>query len=115
MPAGELKHGPIALIDKNIPVICLAPNHLFDKTASNIENIFSRDGRIVLISDKSGLEYFSKFNDQIIGSIEVDSTKFETIAIQYAIVMQLLSYFTAIEKGCDVDQPRNLAKSVTVE
>ncbi len=116
LPAGELKHGTIALIDKNIPVVCAVPSsNLFDKTASNIENIFSRDGRVVLISDKAGCDYFSKFSSQTLGAIEVKAVSANAISIAYSLPMQLLAYFTALEKGSDIDQPRNLAKSVTVE
>ncbi|QED23531.1 glutamine--fructose-6-phosphate transaminase (isomerizing) [Candidatus Deianiraea vastatrix] len=116
LASGELKHGSIALIDKNIPVVAIAPSScLFDKSASNIEGIFSRDGRIVLVSDKAGIDYFAKFTNQILGSIEIPETKAHTMPFLYAPAAQLMSYHAASQKGHDVDQPRNLAKSVTVE
>jgi len=116
LAAGELKHGSIALIDKNIPVIVFIPSScLFEKIASNVESIFARDGRVILISDKNGIKYFKKFAKQIMGTIELPETLMHTIPFLYSPTAQLLSYYTASRKGHDVDQPRNLAKSVTVE
>lgn len=115
MPAGELKHGPIALIEENTPVVCLIPDDLFEKMASNIENVFSRNGRVILIGSEEKIKYFEKFSSQIIGSIPVKDVSKNAISITYSLPLQLLSYYTALENGCDVDQPRNLAKSVTVE
>lgn len=111
--SGELKHGPIALIDENMPVVVLAPTDpLFDKTVSNMQEVMARGGKVLLISDASGLA-------------EADSGTWHTLLmpavdpfvapIIYAAPAQLLAYHTAILKGTDVDQPRNLAKSVTVE
>ena len=113
IPAGELKHGPIALIDENIPVIILAPeNQLFEKTFSNAQEVAARGGNIISLSSKEGNAYFkdlSKF------SINISKSSQLIEPIIYAIPMQLLAYFVAVIKGTDVDQPRNLAKSVTVE
>jgi len=111
--SGELKHGPIALIDKTMPVVVLAPkDSLFDKTVSNMQEVMARGGRIVLITDAAGADAAGEGVWQTIIMPETD----EFIApILYAIPVQLLAYHTAITKGTDVDQPRNLAKSVTVE
>jgi glucosamine--fructose-6-phosphate aminotransferase (isomerizing) len=111
--AGELKHGPIALIDENVPVVVIAPrDDLYEKTVSNMEEVVARGGRIVLITDERG-------------AAERQQTGMETIAVPdadplispllYAVPVQLLAYHTAVFMGTDVDQPRNLAKSVTVE
>lgn len=116
MASGELKHGSIALIDKDIPVIAIANSgNLFEKNASNIENVLARDGRLVLITDEAGQNYFSKFESQIIGSIKIPESSIFTMPLLYSIPIQLLAYHVAVKKGNDVDQPRNLAKSVTVE
>ncbi len=116
MASGELKHGSIALIDKNMPVVAIAPSdELFDKNASNIENVLARDGRIILITDAKGLKYFSKFQSQIIGAIVLDEVQNASMPLLYSVAIQLLAYYVSLEKGNDVDQPRNLAKSVTVE
>ncbi|PZX17650.1 glucosamine--fructose-6-phosphate aminotransferase (isomerizing) [Palleronia aestuarii] len=110
--AGELKHGPIALVDDSVPVIVFAPTDaLFAKTASNVQEVMARGGRVVLVTDAGGAE-------RIEGAWRV--AVMPTIAplwapLLYAIPAQLLAYHTAIAKGTDVDQPRNLAKSVTVE
>lgn len=119
--AGELKHGPIALIDKNVPVVAIAPSdELFEKTASNIREVAARGGRIVLLSDRQGI---SQLEDVVEYAIEMPAIKCERSdiicdllnPILYAIPIQLLAYHVACAKGTDVDQPRNLAKSVTVE
>ena len=111
--SGELKHGPIALIDENIPVIVFAPfDALFDKTISNMQEVLARDGQVVLITDAEGSKIVGHdVKDKII------MPSFDSIfaPIIYAIPAQLLAYHAAIAKGTDVDQPRNLAKSVTVE
>lgn len=110
-PAGELKHGPIALIDKNMPVIVLAPkNALFEKTASNIHEIQARDGAVFVLSDAPS----SNFDDTTI-HIPMPSAPDFIAPIVYTIPLQLLAYHIAVLRGTDVDQPRNLAKSVTVE
>jgi len=111
--AGELKHGPIALIDENVPVITIAPvDNLFDKTVSNMQEVIARGGKVVLISDKQGIE---RAGMDAWATIEVPSVDPLIAPIINAIPVQLLAYHAAVSKGTDVDQPRNLAKSVTVE
>jgi glutamine---fructose-6-phosphate transaminase (isomerizing) len=111
--AGEMKHGPIALIDEGVPVIVLAPSDdLFEKTASNMQEVIARDGRVIFISDGPGAEKLGKMAAATIALPTVDSF---VAPILYAIPVQLLAYHVAVIKGTDVDQPRNLAKSVTVE
>ena len=111
--AGEMKHGPIALIDENVPVIVVAPSdELFDKTASNVQEVRARGGRVVLFSDAAGIK---KLGDGVIATIELPKVDPFVAPILYAIPVQLLAYHAAVAKGTDVDQPRNLAKSVTVE
>jgi glucosamine--fructose-6-phosphate aminotransferase (isomerizing) len=110
--AGELKHGPIALIDKNVPVIILAPDdNLFDKTVSNLQEVAARGGRIILISDAEA-ERVGCEPEAVIALPKVHPF---TSPVMYALPMQLIAYHTAVAIGTDVDQPRNLAKSVTVE
>jgi len=111
--SGELKHGPIALIDRTVPVIVMAPQTvLFDKTVSNMQEVMARGGKIVLVTDRKGAETAREGTWRVIEMPEVP----ELIApLLYAIPAQLLAYHTAVAKGTDVDQPRNLAKSVTVE
>jgi len=111
--SGELKHGPIALIDKHMPVVVLAPkDSLFDKTVSNMQEVMARKGKIVLITDEAGL---AEASDGVWTSIKMPTVPALLTPILYAIPAQLLAYHTAVAKGTDVDQPRNLAKSVTVE
>jgi glucosamine--fructose-6-phosphate aminotransferase (isomerizing) len=111
--AGEMKHGPIALIDETMPVIVVAPSdELFDKTASNLEEAAARGGRVILISDKPGL---ARLGAKAAHVIEVPTADPFVAPILYALPVQLLAYHAAVAKGTDVDQPRNLAKSVTVE
>ena len=111
--AGEMKHGPIALIDEAVPVIVLAPrDHLFDKTVSSIQQVMARGGRVIVLSDKEGIERIGPGVEAAIPLPIVDPI---VAPILYAIPIQLLAYHTAVTKGTDVDQPRNLAKSVTVE
>jgi glutamine---fructose-6-phosphate transaminase (isomerizing) len=111
--AGEMKHGPIALIDEAMPVIVLAPtDELFDKTASNLEEAAARGGRIILIADKTGIARLGRKAAHV---IEVPAADPFVAPIIYALPVQLLAYHAAVAKGTDVDQPRNLAKSVTVE
>jgi glutamine---fructose-6-phosphate transaminase (isomerizing) len=108
-----LKHGPIALVDDKLPVVVLAPSDaMFDKSVSNMQEVMARGGRIVMISDAAGLADAGEEAWQRIEMPQVDSP---FAPIVYAVPMQLLAYYTAVEKGTDVDQPRNLAKSVTVE
>lgn len=111
--AGEMKHGPIALIDDKMPVVVLAPpGELFEKTLSNVQEVMARGGRVVMISDRGGLE---SAGDRIAERIELPWCDPFAAPVLYAIPMQLLAYHLAVFKGADVDQPRNLAKSVTVE
>ncbi|MGJ8545030.1 MAG: glutamine--fructose-6-phosphate transaminase (isomerizing) [Sulfitobacter sp.] len=111
--SGELKHGPIALIDEAVPVVVMAPRDtLFDKTVSNMQEVMARKGKVILISDRQGLDAAS---EGVWDSIEMPASSNVVAPILYAIPAQLLAYHTAVAKGTDVDQPRNLAKSVTVE
>ena len=111
--SGEMKHGPIALIDDDVPVIVLAPSGpLFEKTVSNMEEVRARGGQIVLISDAEGLE---AAGEGCLATIEMPRVHPLIAPLVYAIPVQLLAYHVACVKGTDVDQPRNLAKSVTVE
>ena len=111
--SGELKHGPIALVDKHTPVIVMAPRDaLFDKSVSNMQEVMARGGRVVLASDDAGL---AQAGDGIWEGLAMPSVPALFAPILYAIPAQLLAYHTAVAKGTDVDQPRNLAKSVTVE
>jgi len=111
--AGEMKHGPIALIDEMVPVIVIAPSDgLFDKTASNVQEVVARGGRVILLSDRAGIERIGTAVETVIELPAVDPV---VAPILYTIPVQLLAYHTAVLKGTDVDQPRNLAKSVTVE
>jgi glutamine---fructose-6-phosphate transaminase (isomerizing) len=111
--AGEMKHGPIALIDELVPVIVLAPSGLlFDKTVSNMQEVRARGGKIVLISDAEGL---AAAGEGCMATVEMPSVHPLIAPLVYAVAVQLLAYHVAVLKGTDVDQPRNLAKSVTVE
>ena len=111
--AGEMKHGPIALIDDHVPVIVLAPSGpLFEKTISNMQEVQARGGKVVLISDAEGL---AQAGQDAVATIEMPKVHPLIAPIVYAIPVQLLAYHVAVAKGTDVDQPRNLAKSVTVE
>ena len=112
-PAGELKHGPLALVDSNMPVIVLAPsNSLIDKLKSNIQEVRARSGQLILlIQDKLD----SDENDDSIKNILLPKTSEMISPLIFVLPLQLLAYHVAILKGTDVDQPRNLAKSVTVE
>ena len=111
--AGEMKHGPIALIDEHVPVIVIAPSdELFDKTASNMQEVIARGGRVIFLSDKAGIE---KLGNMAAATIELPTVDPFVAPILYTVPIQLLAYHVAVLKGTDVDQPRNLAKSVTVE
>ncbi|KKC27752.1 glutamine--fructose-6-phosphate transaminase (isomerizing) [Sphingomonas sp. SRS2] len=111
--AGEMKHGPIALIDENVPVIVIAPSGpLFDKTVSNMQEVQARGGKVVLISDYDGIQ---AAGEGCMATITMPKVHPLIAPIVYAIPVQLLAYHVAVAKGTDVDQPRNLAKSVTVE
>lgn len=111
--AGEMKHGPIALIDEDVPVVCLAPGDAwFEKMASNIEEVAARGGKIILVGERAAID---RLGHLTIANIEMPAVDPFVQPILYSVPMQLLAYHTAIVKGTDVDQPRNLAKSVTVE
>jgi glucosamine--fructose-6-phosphate aminotransferase (isomerizing) len=111
--AGEMKHGPIALIDEAVPVIVIAPSGpLFEKTVSNMQEVRARGGKIVLISDAEGL---AEAGAGCLATIEMPRVHPLIAPLVYAVPVQLLAYHVACAKGTDVDQPRNLAKSVTVE
>jgi glucosamine--fructose-6-phosphate aminotransferase (isomerizing) len=111
--AGEMKHGPIALIAEDVPVIIAAPSDdVFEKTASNLQEVCARGGKVLVLSDAAGLK---KLKSKAWASIELPKVDPFVAPILYAIPVQLLAYHAAVAKGTDVDQPRNLAKSVTVE
>lgn len=112
-PAGELKHGPIALVNEDLPVVVIAPRDaLFEKTLSNLREVASRGGKVILISDAKGVE---EAGDFIVSAIEMPDVDPVILPFIYSIPLQLLAYYVALARGTDVDQPRNLAKSVTVE
>src|SRR5271166_674013 len=111
--AGELKHGPIALIDENMPVIVIAPfDRVFEKTLSNMQEVAARRGKIILITDPKGAH---EVHGDGLPTIILPAMPATVTPLVYAIPVQLIAYHTAVEMGTDVDQPRNLAKSVTVE
>lgn len=111
--AGELKHGPIALVDKDMPVIVIAPfDRVFEKTVSNMEEVAARGGKIILITDQKGADAVSS---DAVSKIIMPDMPATITPLVYAVPLQLMAYHTAVMRGTDVDQPRNLAKSVTVE
>ena len=111
--SGELKHGPIALIDENVPVVTLAPrDNLYDKTVSNMQEVMARAGKVLLISDAAGIEHAGEGCWRTLTMPDCDPF---VAPIVYAVPTQLIAYHTAVANGTEVDQPRNLAKSVTVE
>ncbi|NVO54637.1 glutamine--fructose-6-phosphate transaminase (isomerizing) [Rhodobacteraceae bacterium B1Z28] len=111
--SGELKHGPIALIDKHMPVVVMAPRDaVFDKTVSNMQEVMARKGKVILVSDDDGI---AEAEDGVWSTIRMPHIHPSLAPILYSVPAQLLAYHTAVAKGTDVDQPRNLAKSVTVE
>jgi glucosamine--fructose-6-phosphate aminotransferase (isomerizing) len=111
--AGEMKHGPIALIDRQVPILAIAPSGpLFEKTASNVQEAGARGGQVVVLSDAAGC---AKLRGIAAEMVELPAVDPFVAPILYAIVVQMLAYHTAVMRGTDVDQPRNLAKSVTVE
>ncbi|MFT6583425.1 MAG: glucosamine--fructose-6-phosphate aminotransferase (isomerizing) [Alphaproteobacteria bacterium] len=114
--AGEMKHGPIALIDKKVPVIVIAPGNdpLFEKTAGNVQEVIARGGNVIFLSDKSGIDRLTRQTTPT-ATIELPVVDPFVTPILYSIPVQLLAYHVGVFKGTDVDQPRNLAKSVTVE
>jgi glucosamine--fructose-6-phosphate aminotransferase (isomerizing) len=111
-PAGEMKHGPIALIDENLPVVAIATHTpVYDKVVSNLQEVKARDGKLIVICDE-GDDAMKKLADDV---IEIPWTVEPLQPILSVVPTQLLAYYIALRRGCDVDQPRNLAKSVTVE
>jgi glutamine---fructose-6-phosphate transaminase (isomerizing) len=111
--AGELKHGPIALIDETMPVVVIAPHDgVFDKTVSNMQEVAARGGRLILVSDAKGA---AAAGGQSVATLTMPTVPAAVGPLVYAVPVQLLAYHTAVALGTDVDQPRNLAKSVTVE
>ncbi len=114
--AGELKHGPIALIDENMPVIVIAPHDkVFEKTVSNMQEVAARGGRLILMTDAKGAAAAQAADGQSLVTLVLPAVHAAVAPIVYAVPVQLLAYHTAVIMGTDVDQPRNLAKSVTVE
>jgi glucosamine--fructose-6-phosphate aminotransferase (isomerizing) len=111
--AGEMKHGPIALIDEDVPIVVCAPSGpLFEKTAANVQEVVARGGKVILFSDAKGI---AKAGEQAAHVVELPTVDPFVAPILYSLPVQLLAYHTAVLKGTDVDQPRNLAKAVTVE
>ena len=111
-PAGELKHGPLALIDADMPVVTVAPNNsLLEKLKSNMQEVSARGGQLIVFMD----ETLQAHDDENVQIMSVPTVENEISPIIYTIPLQLLAYHVAVLKGTDVDQPRNLAKSVTVE
>jgi glutamine---fructose-6-phosphate transaminase (isomerizing) len=108
-----MKHGPIALIDEMVPVVVVAPTDaIFDKIASNFEQVSARGGKLVLLSDAAGVK---RLGHKAAAAITLPTVDPVVAPILYAVPVQMLAYYTALAKGTDIDQPRNLAKSVTVE
>ncbi len=111
--AGELKHGPIALVDENMPVIVIAPHdRVFEKTISNMQEVAARGGKLILVTDAKGAK---AAEGQALATLTLPATLPDVSPLVYAVPVQLIAYHTAVHMGTDVDQPRNLAKSVTVE
>jgi len=111
-PAAEMKHGPIALIDEHMPVVVIATNdRVYDKVVSTIQEVRARKGRVIAVATEGNKE-IRELADRV---IEVPETLDILNPLINAIPLQLLAYYVAVARGCDVDQPRNLAKSVTVE
>ncbi|MGR9036356.1 MAG: SIS domain-containing protein, partial [Gammaproteobacteria bacterium] len=111
-PAGELKHGPLALIDADMPVIAVAPNNsLLEKLKSNLQEVSARGGQLIVFKDETLLSS----DDGNVQYLKIPKVENEIAPIVFTIPLQLLAYHVAVLKGTDVDQPRNLAKSVTVE
>jgi glucosamine--fructose-6-phosphate aminotransferase (isomerizing) len=112
-PAGEMKHGPLALIEEGMPVIVLAPrDSYYKKTISNMQEVIARGAKVLLITNKSKDEIFS---ENLWETLEVETTNDDLLPFLITIPLQKLAYYSALQKGFDIDKPRNLAKSVTVE
>jgi len=112
-PAGEMKHGPLALIEDGMPVVVLAPrDNYYQKTISNMQEVIARGAKVLLITNKSKDEVMS---ENIWQTIEVESANDDLLPFLLTVPLQKLAYYSALKKGYDIDKPRNLAKSVTVE
>ena len=112
-PAGEMKHGPLALIEEGMPVVVLAPrDDYYKKTISNMQEVIARGAKVLLITNKSKDEVYS---ENIWQTIEVENTSEDLLPFLITVPLQKLAYYSALKKGYDIDKPRNLAKSVTVE
>jgi len=112
-PAGEMKHGPLALIEDGMPVVVLAPrDNYYKKTISNMQEVIARGAKVLLITNKSKDEVFS---ENIWETVLVESTNDDLLPFLLTVPLQKLAYYSALKKGYDIDKPRNLAKSVTVE
>ena len=112
-PAGEMKHGPLALIENGMPVVVIAPkDEHYKKTISNMQEVIARGAKVLLITNKSDEEVLS---ENIWQTIEVENTENDLFPFLITIPLQKLAYYSALKKGYDIDKPRNLAKSVTVE
>jgi glucosamine--fructose-6-phosphate aminotransferase (isomerizing) len=122
-PAGEMKHGPIALIDEDLPVVAIAPgDRVFEKMVSNIQEAKARGGRIIVVTNEAQVEVLTSMLDLSPGPggardtlLAVPDADPRLLPVLLVVPLQLLAYHIAVLRGCDVDQPRNLAKSVTVE
>ena len=115
-PAGEMKHGPIALIDEHVPIVALAPHDaVFEKMRSNIEEAKARGGTVIVLTDDQHGESFGSLDPDRDVVITIPGANPLVMPVLMALPLQLLAYQIAVRRGCDVDQPRNLAKSVTVE
>ena len=111
--SGEMKHGPIALVDDKVPVVIIAPkDKLFEKNISNMQEILARGGKVILITDQKGDR---DVENEILKKLVLKNLEDFVKPIVFTLPVQLIAYFVAVQKGTDVDQPRNLAKSVTVE
>ena len=112
-PAGEMKHGPLALIEDGMPVVVIAPkDESYQKTISNMQEVIARGAKVLLITNKSDEEVYS---ENIWQKIEVGNTSNDLFPFLVTVPLQKLAYYSALKKGYDIDKPRNLAKSVTVE
>jgi glucosamine--fructose-6-phosphate aminotransferase (isomerizing) len=115
-PAGEMKHGPIALIDERMPVVAIAPNdHVFEKMMGNVQEAKARGGSVIAVTTEGDTRMAGVLDPNIDVILPMPSTTAMLTPIVMTIPLQLLAYHIAVRRGCDVDQPRNLAKSVTVE
>ena len=112
-PAGEMKHGPLALIEDGMPVVVIAPkDESYKKTISNMQEVIARGAKVLLITNKSEEEVYS---ENIWQRIEIENTSNDLFPFLVTVPLQKLAYYSALKKGYDIDKPRNLAKSVTVE